>query len=56
MLELLNQLDGFDARSDVKVAPPLPSSPLSCRVDYCCNVDNTCSLFFTLGDYGHEPH
>ena len=29
MLELLNQLDGFDERSDVKVRSPPPPRPFS---------------------------
>jgi hypothetical protein len=30
MLELLNQMDGFDARGDVKVCCPDPHSAISC--------------------------
>ena len=46
MLELLNQMDGFDARSDVKVRA---SAPENCP----CPVSQTHTC---LGDHGHKPH
>jgi len=46
MLELLNQMDGFDARSDVKVCAPAPAfRPCPVSHTYTC-----------LGDHGHKPH
>lgn len=41
MLELLNQLDGFDSMGDVKVAPPLlecAQRHASCMCCRCCEL------------------
>ena len=46
MLELLNQMDGFDARGDVKVRAWFQWRAARTRFDDAC---------FT-GYYGHKPH
>lgn len=48
MLELLNQLDGFDSRGDVKVRQPDSiiryEIDRECKLSLCLNRDKSCAL------------
>lgn len=59
MLELLNQLDGFEATKNIKVSSSVPAGWMCAD---CLNpvrsVDDTCPSFLSshVGDYGHESY